>query len=130
MTPLLRKIDCVRFYVDNLDAALTFYRDKLGHALVWRTDTAAGLSLPDSDAEIVLQTERRELEIDFTVEAVEQAVADFEAAGGKIVVPPFEIQIGKAAVVADPWGNAFVLLDTRKGLLTTDADGHITGNQT
>jgi hypothetical protein len=73
--------------------------------------------------------ERRELEIDFTVASVAQAVAEFEAAGGTIVVPPFEIQIGKAAVVADPWGNSFVLLDTSKGLLTTDAGGHITGNQ-
>lgn len=42
---------------------------------------------------------------------------------------PFEIQIGRAAVVADPWGNTYVLLDTTKGLLETDNQGRVTGNQ-
>ena len=56
------------------------------------------------------------------------AAARFEAAGGKIVVPPFDIQIGRAVVVQDPWGNQFVLLDASKGLLVTDADGNVIGN--
>lgn len=36
----------------NLDDALAFYRDRLGHPLVWRTSEVAGLKLPDSDAEL------------------------------------------------------------------------------
>jgi catechol 2,3-dioxygenase-like lactoylglutathione lyase family enzyme len=55
-------IDCLQFPVPDLEAALVFYRDRLGHELVWRTATAAGLRLPDSDAEIVIQTERPEIE--------------------------------------------------------------------
>ena len=51
-----------------------------------------------------------------------------EAAGGKIVVPPFDIQIGRCVVVQDPWGNQFVLLDSSKGLLITDAEGNVIGN--
>ena len=43
-------------------------------------------------------------------------------------MPPFDIQIGRAVVVEDPWGNQLVLLDTSKGLLLTDADGTVVGN--
>ena len=51
-----------------------------------------------------------------------------EQAGGKVIVPPFDIQIGRCAVLEDPWGNPLVLLDTSKGLLKTDAAGNVTGN--
>ncbi len=127
--PLFRKIDCLQIPVPDLEAGLAFYRDRLGHTLNWRTATAAGLRLPDSDAELVLQTERAEPEVDLLVASVEAAVSAIEAAGGKVVVPPFDIQIGRCAVVADPWGNRLVLVDMSKGALTTDADGNVTGNR-
>jgi catechol 2,3-dioxygenase-like lactoylglutathione lyase family enzyme len=56
LRPLFVKIDCLRLPMRDLDAALAFYRDRLGHELIWRTDIAAGLRLPDSNAELVLQT--------------------------------------------------------------------------
>ena len=59
-----------------------------------------------------------------------QATARFVAAGGTILVPPFDIQIGRCVVVADPWANRLVLLDTSKGLLITDEAGNIIGHQT
>ena len=89
-----------------------------------------GLRLPDTDAELVLQTDRPGLEVDFTVPLADAAAARMVAAGGTIVVPAFDIQIGRCVVVQDPWGTQFVLLDTSKGLLMTDADGTITGNTT
>jgi catechol 2,3-dioxygenase-like lactoylglutathione lyase family enzyme len=49
-TPLFQKIDCIRLRVDNLDEALAFYRDRLGHALVWRTERSVGLRLPQRRA--------------------------------------------------------------------------------
>ena len=125
---LLRKVECVRLFVPDLEAGLSFYRDRLGHALIWRTPEAVGLRLPDTDAEIVLHAERAAPEIDLLVESAGAAARRFEAAGGRIVVPPFDIQIGRAAVVEDPWGNRFVLLDATKGLLVTDADGNVVGN--
>jgi catechol 2,3-dioxygenase-like lactoylglutathione lyase family enzyme len=128
MKPLLRKVDCVRLYVPDLEAGLAFYRDQLGHQLIWRTESAIGLRLPNSDAELVLQTEERRQEVDFLVDSADAAATFIEQSGGKIIVPPFDIQIGRCVVVEDPWENPLVLLDTSKGLLKTDSDGNIVGN--
>lgn len=126
--PLIRKVDCVQLHVTDLEAGLAFYRDRLGHELIWRTETAAGLRLPDSEAEIVIQTERSEPETDLLVDSADEAARLIEQAGGKILIPPFDIQIGRCVVVVDPWGNRLVLLDGSNGMLQTDADGNVTGN--
>jgi lactoylglutathione lyase len=126
--PLIRKVDCIRLYVPDLEAGLAFYRDQLGHELIWRTETAAGLSLPESDSELVLQTEDQRQEVDLLVDSADEAAKFVEQAGGRVIVPPFDIQIGRCVVVEDPWGNPLVLLDTSKGLLKTDADGNVIGN--
>ena len=101
---------------------MAFYRERLGHEILWRTETAVGLGMPDSDAEIVIQTEREELEVNLLVASVEEAVARIVEAGGRVAVQPFDIQIGRCAVVEDPWGNSLVLLDMSKGRLVTDCD--------
>ena len=126
--PLFRKVDCLQIPVPDLEAGLAFYRDRLGHRLIWRTATAAGLRLPESDAEIVLQTERPELEADLTVASADAAAEAIVAAGGRVVVRPFDIRIGRCAVIEDPWGNRLVLLDTSKGLLVTDEHGNVVGD--
>jgi predicted enzyme related to lactoylglutathione lyase len=128
MKPLIRKVDCLRLYVPDLESGLAFYRDRLGHQLIWRSATAVGLRMPDTDTELVVQTEEQRQEIDLLVDSVAEATAFFEQAGGKVIVPAFDIQIGRCAVVEDPWGNPLVLLDTSKGLLATDAEGNIIGN--
>jgi lactoylglutathione lyase len=125
---LIRKVDCVQLYVPDLEAGLAFYRDRLGHQLIWRTKTAAGLRLPESEAELLIQTEGQRREVDLLVDSADEAAAFIEQAGGKVIVPPFDIQIGRCVVVEDPWGNPLVLLDTSKGLLATDADGNVIGN--
>jgi lactoylglutathione lyase len=127
--PLFVKIDCLRLPVRDLDEALAFYGDRLGHTLIWRTGTAAGLRLPDSNAELVLQTERPEMETDLMVESVDVAIERFVAAGGRVLAWPFDIQIGKCAVVADPFGNVLVMLDASKGLLRVDDEGRVIGNE-
>jgi predicted enzyme related to lactoylglutathione lyase len=125
---LIRKVDCIRLYVPDLEAGLIFYRDRLRHELTWRTETAAGLRLPESDAELVLQTEDARQEVDLLVDSADEAARQVEAAGGKVIVRPFDIQIGRCVVLKDPRGNPLVLLDTSKGLLKTDADGNVIGN--
>ena len=126
--PLIRQVDCIQIPVPDLEAALDFYRDWLGHELIWRTDTAAGLGLPESEAEIVVQTERPQLEPNLKVDSADDAAERFARAGGSVVVPPFDIQIGRCAVVQDPFGNRLVLLDVTKGRLGTDEQGNVTGN--
>jgi len=126
--PLIRKVDCVRLYVPDLEAGLAFYRDRLGHELIWRTATAAGLRLPETDTELVIQTEEQRQEIDFLVDSADAAAGLIEQSGGKVIVPPFDIQIGRCVVVEDPWGIPLVLLDASKGFLETDANGNVIGN--
>ncbi len=125
---MFQMIDCMRLSVSDLEAGLRFYRDQLGHDLIWRTDYAVGLRIPNSEAEIVLHLESHPPEICFKVASADEAARRFEAVGGSIVVPPFDIQIGRGVVVRDPWGNTYVLLDVSKGLLATDEHGNVIGN--
>lgn len=57
-SPLLRQVDAVTIPVPDLDLGLRFYRDQLGHRLLWRNNAIgqAGLSLADAETEIVLST--------------------------------------------------------------------------
>jgi len=119
-TPLFRKVDCLSLPVPDLDAALAFYSTNLGHQLIWRTARAAGLKLPGSSAELVLHTDDRPMETDLAVDSVPEALARFTAAGGTVLRGPFDIQIGRCALVADPWGNVLVILDASKGTLRVD----------
>jgi catechol 2,3-dioxygenase-like lactoylglutathione lyase family enzyme len=106
---------------------LAFYAGRLGHDIVWRTATAAGLRLPDGDGELVLHTEGDEPETDLLVESVDEAVAAVVAAGGSVRVSAMEIPVGRVAVVADPFGNPLTIVDLSKGRYRTDGDGTVTG---
>jgi predicted enzyme related to lactoylglutathione lyase len=123
---LLRLVDCVQVPVPDLDSGLAFYRDRLGHRLIWRSAEAAGLRLPGSDTELVLTTGGQP-EVDFLVDSVAGAVAEMVAAGGSVIVAPADIPVGRVAVVADLFGNRLTLLDLSKGRYVTDADGTVTG---
>src|SRR5215212_9573914 len=56
--PLLSGVDAVTVPVPDLDAGIAFYRDRLGHPLLWRNDELgqAGLGLTTRGTEIVLST--------------------------------------------------------------------------
>ncbi len=125
--PLIKKVDCVQLHVPDLDSGLAVYHDKLGHDLIWRTENAVGLRMPEGDTEIVLQTERDEPEVDLLVRSADEAALRMVEAGGRVLVPPFDIQIGRCTVVQDPWGNQLVLLDVSKGPLVTDSSGNVVG---
>ena len=61
MEPLLLYVDAVTVPVPDLDRGLAFYRDLLGHELIWRNDTVGqvGLRAARSETEIVLSTGER-----------------------------------------------------------------------
>lgn len=125
--PLLRKVDAVTFNVPDLDAGLAFYRDALGHQLRWRNDEIgqAALSVPDADTEIVLTTSHG-YEPNWLVGSADAAAAEVERNGGRILAPPFDIPVGRVAVVADPFDNVLVLVDLSKGTYGTDDRGDVT----
>lgn len=127
MAALFRKVDCISLQVRDLEAALRFYREALGHELVWRTDEAAGLRLGDSDTELVLRMDDRPMETDITVASVPEAVEAFVQAGGRVVAGPFPITIGLCAVIEDPWHNVLVILDQSRGLLKVDENKRVIG---
>jgi catechol 2,3-dioxygenase-like lactoylglutathione lyase family enzyme len=124
--PLFQGVDCVMLRVSELEPALEFYCARLGHELVWRLPAAAGLKLPDATAELVLHTQQGP-EVDLLVSDVEAAFSRFVGAGGVAIQPPFDIPIGRCAVVRDPFGNVLTMLDQSKGTFATDGLGSVTG---
>jgi catechol 2,3-dioxygenase-like lactoylglutathione lyase family enzyme len=124
MESLFQKLDCLMLNVTNLEAAITFYRDKLGLPLAWRTETAAAFQVGESEL-VINEGELREPETDIMVQSAAEAADRIVEAGGSIVVGPFDIKIGKCVVAADPFGNRLVLLDSTKGLLKTDENGFV-----
>jgi predicted enzyme related to lactoylglutathione lyase len=124
---VLRAVDCVHLVVPDLESGLAFYRDRLGHELVWRTGEAAGLRLPETGAELVISVAHDGPVVDFLVESVNDAVAELTAGGATVLVEPFDIPVGRVAVLADPFGNRLSVLDLSKGRYTTGDDGTVTG---
>jgi predicted enzyme related to lactoylglutathione lyase len=124
--PLFVKLDNLLLRVDDIDAAIAFYRDRLGHRLIWRDGEAAGFALSETDTELVVHR-RVGPETDILVEDADEAFEILLAAGGAAVEPPFEIAIGRCARVRDPFGNVLVLLDQSKGRLLTDDQGRVRG---
>ena len=124
----LKKVDAVTINVPDLESGLRFYRDRLGHEMKWRNQEIgqAGLRLSEGDTEIVLATEQT-YQPNWLVESADDVAAMFEAGGGRIVTQPFDIPVGRVAVVADPFGNELVLIDLSKGTYSTDAEGNVTG---
>lgn len=124
--PLFEGVDCVHMCVADFDAGLAFYRDALGLKLLWRTEKACGLGMKVGETELVI-SEEDYLTVDLKVKDVSEALEVFMRAGGKVESGPFDIEIGKCAVVVDPWGNKYCLLDTSKGTYDTDEDGKVSG---
>ena len=124
--PLFEGVDCIHLRVPDLDAGLAFYRDALGLKLLWRTTSACGLGFKTGITELVLSAEDL-LMVDLKVDDVQTATELFVQAGGRLEDGPFEIDIGKCAVVSDPWGNRYCILDTSKGTYDTEANGMVSG---
>ncbi len=79
-----------------------------------------GLGLPESDAEVVLESGPAlptGASVHYLVDDVNAAVTYLADRGCRILVAPFEIAIGRCAVVEDPFGNRLGLLDMTKGPL-------------
>jgi lactoylglutathione lyase len=115
---LLRKIDCVMLRVDDLAAARAFYERTLGLEPLWSDEHSVALGMPESEAEIVLHDNPdipANCNVHYLVDNVNAAVEKLIAAGCKVLVPAFDVRIGKCAILRDPTGNALNILDMSKG---------------
>jgi predicted enzyme related to lactoylglutathione lyase len=128
LSGLLKQVDAVTVRVPDLRSGLLFYVDRLGHRLKWRNDATGqvGLLLPHGDTELVLTTEQG-YEPNWLVDSVDAAVETFRSSGGAVVAEPFDIPVGRGAVVRDPFGNVLVLVDLSRGVYSTDEHGQVTG---
>jgi catechol 2,3-dioxygenase-like lactoylglutathione lyase family enzyme len=126
--PVLRMVDAITVPVPDLDQGLEFYRDRLGHEMLWRNDELgqAGLRLPECNTELVLSTSL-EYAPNWLVTSVDDAVDAIVRARGRVLAEPTQIPVGRLAVVADPFGNALILLDLSSGHYETDQTGRVTG---
>jgi lactoylglutathione lyase len=116
---MLRKIDCIMIRVEDVEVSAAYYAKVFGLRPLWSGEGAVGLVFAESDAEIVLHRETTipsSVEVHYKVDDVVVAVAHYAAHGCQILMPPFDITIGKCAVIRDPFGTRLCLLDTTKGL--------------
>ncbi len=122
--PVLKKLDAVLVKVPSISEGLGFYRMQLGQITKWKKEDMAAVKL--GDAELVLSTKLNP-EIDMLVESVSEAVEVFTKAGGSVLVKPEAIDVGMMAVVQDPFGNTFTLVDLSKGEYQTNEAHEIIG---
>ena len=118
---MLRKIDCVMVRVPDLAPAAEFYTATFGLRELWRDETSVGLGLAETDAEIVLHTMDlpADRSVHYLVDDVPDAVTTAQRAGCAVREAPFDIAVGRCAVLVDPFGNTVCLLDMSKGSRTT-----------
>ena len=102
--------------VDDLAAAQAFYSAVFGY----RFD-----EIPDMGGYATFATDERPLgglgpvqpglpegwSVCFAVDSTDEAVAAVEARGGKVLHPAEDTEFGRFAVVADPWGAAFSVME-------------------
>jgi predicted enzyme related to lactoylglutathione lyase len=125
---MLRKIDCIMIRVDDVEAAADYYAKVFGLHPQWSGDDSIGLVFPNADAEIVLHRDLdipSSVEVHYLVDDVVAAVAHYEEHGCHILAAPFDITIGKCAVIKDPFGTRLCILDLTKGLHPLNLTGSI-----
>jgi predicted enzyme related to lactoylglutathione lyase len=103
--------------VDDLEEAAGFYARVFGLRRLWQDESAVGMAMPETDAEIVLHTMDLppELSVYYLVDDVATAVAAYRRQGCAVRTPPFDVPVGRCAVLEDPFGDAVCVLDLSKG---------------
>lgn len=121
--PVLKKINAVLVKVPSIKEGLDFYREQLGLQAFWKKKDIASVHL--GDGQLVMST-KLDPETNILVESVEHAAAIFVKAGGKIVSPPEDIDVGKLVIVQDAFGNQLTLVDFSKGFYVVDDIKNVT----
>ncbi len=127
MAKIFKNIDCIELYVTDINEGIQYYCDSMGLKLLWRNEDMVGLGMENDITEIVLQSQRKQVLVDIKVESVDESIEKIKEAGGTVEYGPFDVPIGRCAVILDKWGNKYVILDMTKGRYVTDEDGNVTG---
>ncbi|MGB0061421.1 VOC family protein [Candidatus Binatus sp.] len=104
--------------VDDVAAGEKFYAEVFGLKPLWREAGSVGMRLPETDTELVLHNNANipnKVEVHYLVDDVVAAVRSYAAKGCRVLVQPFEVLIGKCAVIEDPFGTTICLLDQTSG---------------
>jgi lactoylglutathione lyase len=104
--------------VDDVAAGERFYSEVFGLEPLWREAGSVGMRLPETDAEVVLHNNANipnKVEVHYLVDDVVAAVENYAAKGCRVLVQPFDVLIGKCAVIEDPFGTTICLLDQTSG---------------
>ena len=115
---MFKKIDCVMVRVADVAAGERFYSEVLGLKPLWREDGSVGMGMPQTDAEIVLHNRAgipHKVEVHYLVDDVVAAVKSYVEQGCRVLVQPFDVLIGKCAVIEDPFQTTICLLDLTSG---------------
>jgi len=124
---MLKKIDCVMIHVDDLTEVLDFYSAVFGLKPIWQNqdEGQAGLLFPASDSEIVLCTDPERcglVEVYYRVEDLDEALQRYVAQGCTVLTQPFDLRLGRCAVIQDPFGIRLRLLDVSRAAAETAMD--------
>jgi len=122
--PVLKKVNAVLVKVPSIQEGLDFYREQLGLQTLWKKGNIASVRL--GDGQLVMST-TLDPETNILVESVEHAAKIFVSAGGKVVSPPEDIDVGKLVIVEDAFGNRLTLVDFSKGFYATDESKNVIG---
>ena len=127
MAKIFKNIDCIELYVSDLNEGIQYYCESMGLKLLWRNEDMVGLGMENDMTEIVLQSQRKQVLVEIKVESVDESIEKIKEAGGTVEYGPFDVPIGRCAVILDKWDNKYVILDMTKGRYVTDEDGNVTG---
>src|ERR1700722_8602235 len=97
---------------------IAYYARVFGLHPQWSGDDSIGLAFAETDAELVLHHDPHipsSVEVHYLVDDVVAAVVHFAVQGCQVLVAPFDITIGKCAVISDPFGTRLCILDMTKG---------------
>ena len=122
---MLSKVACIMIYVDDLTESVNFYADVFGLKPVWQDQNKgqAGLLFPASDTEIVLHTDPNipgQVEVYYQVEDVSAALTKYVDQGCTVLAEPFDMRMGRGAVLRDPFGVRLCILDMSKAVAQTN----------
>ncbi|WP_277408421.1 VOC family protein [Lacrimispora xylanisolvens] len=105
MAKIFKNIDCIELYVTDINEGIQYYCDSMGLKLLWRNEDMVGLGMENDITEIVLQSQRKQVLVDIKVESVDESIEKIKEAGGTVEYGPFDVPIGRCAVILDKWGE-------------------------